>query len=112
MLAAGDAQIVLENHIPAIGHADQVGAGHADINVARDFYPLHLPAEVFAAIDNLAWNDAVLHDAALMINVGEEEIESRNALYEAALDSRPFRACDDSRQQIMGENLLRALGAP
>src|ERR1022692_979141 len=110
--AAGNAQIVLENHKPAIWHADQVGSRHADINVARNSYTLHLAPEVFAGVDDLAGDDPVLHDAAVMINVGEKQVESGNALYETAFDSRPFRTGDDSRQQIMREDLLRALGAP
>ena len=63
--AAGHAQIIFEDHEPAVRQADQVSSDHADINVARNFDALHLPAEVFAGIDDFAGDYPVLQNAAV-----------------------------------------------
>jgi hypothetical protein len=67
---------------------------------------------VLTAIDDLARNDAVLEDAALVVDVLEEEVEGGDALGEAALDGGPLGGGDDARDRVVGEDALGALVAP
>ena len=67
--AAGHAQIVFEHGEAAVGQADQIGAADADVDVARDVEAAHFAAEMAAAIDEFAGDDAVGEDAAFVIDV-------------------------------------------
>ena len=58
--AGRNAQVVFQDDEFAVCHADEVGAADRDVDVARDLEADHLAAEVLAAIDDLAGNDAVL----------------------------------------------------
>ena len=109
--AAGHAQVVFEDGEAAIGQAHKVGAADADVNVARDVEAAHFAAEVLAAVDQVARDDAFGKDAAFVIDVAEEEIEGGQALREAFFDLRPFVSGNDSRNQIVGEDALGAFFA-
>ena len=73
--AGGDAEIVFEHDELAGLEADKVGAADGDVDVARDLEPGHLAAVVLAGVDDLARDDAVVEDAALVVDVFEEEVE-------------------------------------
>ena len=57
---------------------------------ARDVEAAHFAAEVFAAINQLARDDAFGEDAAFVIDVVEKEIERGDALRQAAVRSAPI----------------------
>ena len=88
--AGGDAEIVFEHDELSRFEADEVGAADGDVDVARDLEALHLAAVVLAGVDDLAGDDAVVEDAALVVDVFEEEVKGDDALGEAALDGGPF----------------------
>ena len=90
--AAGHAQIVFEHHEFARRHADQIGARDGDIGVLADMEAAHLPAEMFAAIDDFPRHHAVVQNPAFVIDVLEEQIQRGDALRQAALDAGPFLA--------------------
>ena len=69
----------------------------------------HLAAEVLTAINHVARDHAVVQDAALVIDVLEEQIQGRDTLRQAALNARPFLLGEDARQRIVGEDALGAL---
>ena len=54
---------------------------------------------------------AVVEDAAFVIKVFKEEIQSGDALGESFFDARPFCVGDDAWQQVVGENAFGAFGA-
>ena len=107
----GHAQIVFQHHEFAVLHADEVGAADGHVHVARHVQALHLAAELRAAVDQLAGNDAVFEDPAFVVDVFEEQVQRRDALGEAFFDPCPLRARDDARQQIVGKDALRAFVA-
>ena len=109
--AGGDAEIVFEDDELAVFEADEVGAAHRDVDVARDLETDHLAAEVLAGVDDFARNDAVGEDAAFVVDVFQEEVERHDALGEAALDLIPFCLGDDAGEQVVGEDLFFAFVA-
>ena len=109
--AAGDAEIVFEDGEVAVGHADEIGAADADVDVARDVEAAHFAAEMFTGINEFAGNDAFGEDAAFVINVAEEKIQGGEALRQAALDLCPLVSGDDAWDQIVGEDSLGAFFA-
>ncbi len=106
--AAGYAQVVFEHHELAALQAQQVGAGDRDVNIARHLQAAHLAAEVLTAVDDLARHKTLVQDLALVVDIVQEEIERRDPLRQSLLDMRPFLAGHDARQQIVGEDALRA----
>ena len=63
--AAGHAQIVFQHDELAVGQADQIRARHRDVDIARHLQAAHLAAEMPAAINQLARNDAVVERSCL-----------------------------------------------
>ena len=108
--AARHAQVVLEHGEPAAGAvADEIGAGDRDVGVAAHAQAAHLPAVVRAAVDQVARHDPFGEDAAVVVDVLQEEIERVDALRQTALEVLPLRAGQHARQQIVREDPLRAL---
>ena len=107
--ATGNSKIVFEDGKASVGKANQIGSTDADIDSMRDGESAHLPAEVAAAINKLARDDAVGEDPSPMIDVFEEKVESGDALGESAFDLPPFVERDDARQKIVGEDALSSL---
>ena len=107
--AAWHAKIVLEHDEPAVGPADEIGPDHRQIAALRHVHATHLAAIVPARVDNLARDDLVRQDAALMINVLQKQIEGGDALGEARLDLPPLGASDNARQQVVRKDLLGPL---
>ena len=97
--AGGNAQVVFQDDEFAVCHADEVCAADRDVDVARDLEADHLAAEVLTAIYDFAGNDAILEDAALVVDVLEEEVECGDALGEAAFDGGPLGGGDDARDR-------------
>ena len=110
--AGRDAQIVFEDDEFAVVQAQKIAAHDGDINIARNLQAAHLAAIVLAAVDKLARNNAIAENLGVEVNVAQEEIECRNALYEAALNAIPFRGRDQAGQQVVGEDALSSLFAP
>ena len=109
--AGGDAEIVFEDDELAVLHSDKICSADRDVDVSRDLQADHLAAEVFTAIDKLARDDAVLEDAALVVDVLEEEVEGCDALRQSTFDRRPLGGGDDAGDGIVGEYLLGAFFA-
>jgi hypothetical protein len=50
----------------------------------------HLAAVVPAAVDQFTWNDTLGEDAALVVDVLEEQVDGGQTLCETALERLPF----------------------
>jgi hypothetical protein len=109
--AGGNAQIVLEDDELAVVEAQQIGADHGDVDIARHLQAAHLAAVMAAAIDQLAGNDVVIEDPGVRIDVAQEKVERGDALGEAALDPVPLGGGDQARQKIVREDALGAFVA-
>ena len=66
---------------------------------------------MLATVDQLARDDAVGENFGVGVNVAQKEIQRGDALREPALDAVPLRGGHQARQQIVGEDALRALFA-
>ena len=109
--AAGYAQVVLQNDELAVLKPDQVRADDCNVHIARHLQADHVPAKLLAAVDDLARHNAVRENAALGVNVFQEEIECGNALGQPFFHDGPFARRDHARQQIVGKDLFRAFFA-
>ena len=72
--AAGNAQIILEHGEAAVGKTHEISAAHADVDVAGDIEAAHFAAEMLATVKQIARNDFVGENSALVINVAQKEI--------------------------------------
>ena len=66
---------------------------------------------MLAGVDDFPRDDAVFQNARFVIDILEKQIERGEALCEAAFNDVPFRAGDDTRQQVMRENSFGAFFA-
>jgi hypothetical protein len=98
--ARGRAQVVLENPPGAFLVADQVDAGDMDAHaVGRD--DAHgLAVKVLARRDQPAWDDAVVQNLLVAVDVVEIQLESFDALDDAALQPGPFGRRDHPRHHV------------
>ena len=69
----------------------------------------HLAPVMLGAVDQLARHHAVLQDAAVAIDVAQEQVERREALLQAGFDPRPFLGGDDARQEVGRDDPLGGL---
>ena len=106
--AAGHAKIVFEHGESAVGQTDQIGAADADVDIARNVEAAHFSAEVLAAIDEFARDDAFREDAAFVIDVAEKMIQRGEALGKSFLDLGPLAGGNNARQKVVREDALRA----
>ncbi len=104
--AGRHAQIVFEHDELAGVQAQQVGADDGDVDVAGNLQAAHLAAVVLAAVDQFARNNLVVEDLGFGVDVAQKEIESGDALGEAALDAIPLLRGDEARQQVVGKDPL------
>ena len=70
----------------------EVGAGDRHVDVAPDAQAAHLAAVVRAAVDQLARDDALGEDPALVVDVLQEEVQREDALRQPALELVPLGA--------------------
>jgi hypothetical protein len=110
--AARHAKVVFENGEVAVRKPDKIGAADADVDITGNIQAAHLAAEVFAAINEFAGDDAIGEDAAFVIDVAEEKIEGSEALGESLFDFGPLADRDDAREKIVGKDALCAFLAP
>ncbi len=66
----------------------------------------HLGPVALRLEDQLFRDDALAEDAAVVVNVVEEEVERLDALEQAGLHRLPFRGGDRPGDEVEGENLL------
>ena len=109
--AARHAQIVFENDETPVGQTDQIRTHHRDVDILGRGDAAHLAAEMLAAINHLARDDAVGQAAAFVVDVAQEQVERGDALRQAAFDGLPLGAGDDARQQVVREDAFGALVA-
>src|SRR6185436_18463031 len=95
--AAGDSQIVFQYSESTIWHSDEIGSADAYINPTGDGKPAHLAPKMFAAVDQLAWNDSVRQNVPLVVDIIEKKIQSSDSLRESSLDLLPLIPRNDSR---------------
>ena len=100
------AAIVLEHIILAIGPADQIAAANVNVDVRRHIDTAKLRAIVLGLLDVEAWDDAILEDALVVIDVVEKQVERHDPLGEAGLKVLPLARRHDPRDRIERENPL------
>ena len=106
--AARHAQIVLEHREAAVGQPHEIGAGDRHVEMPPQEDAAHLAPVVLRAVDQLARHDAFREDAAVVVDVAQEQVERGQALRQAALDRLPLRRGQDARQQVVGKDALGA----
>ena len=106
--AGRHAQIVFQDIDLAVAVAHQVGSGDVAPDPPRRIDARALGAVEGGRMDDLFRDDLVLQDLLVVINVVDELVERVDALLEAALDPVPLLGADDARNQVEGENALRA----
>jgi hypothetical protein len=77
-----------------------VDAADVRIDAARQIHALHLRAVLRVAQDLFCRNAPGAQDALLVINVGNEGVERADPLPEALLESGPFGARQDARDDV------------
>ncbi len=100
--------VVLQDEELAVGIADQVGADDVDVLPARRIEADHLGPVALRLEDQLLRDDALAEDAAVVVDVVEEEVERLDALEQTGFERLPFRGGDRPRDEVEGENLLDA----
>ena len=88
------------------GQPHEIGAGDRDVEMPAQEDPAHLAPVVLRAVDQLARHDAFREDAAVVVDVAQEQIERGQALRQAALDRLPLGGGEHARQQIVGKDAL------
>ena len=103
--------VVFKYGIDSVTVANEVRAADMDVNVLRDVETHELGPKVLRAPDNPLWNDLLLDDPLLVVDVVQEQIQSDEALNEAAFNVLPLLRRYNARDQIKWENTLRAFVA-
>ena len=106
--AARHAQVVFEDDEPAVFQADEIAPRHRHVDVAVHADAAHLTAIVLAAVEQLARHDALGEDAALVVDVLQEQVDGRQALRQAVDERLPLGGGDDPRQEIERKDTLGA----
>ena len=107
--AARHPKIVFQHGEAPVRKPHQVGAADADVNSARHRQIAHLAPEVAATVDQFPRHDAIGENSSTVVNVLQEQIQRRDSLRESTFDLPPFVVGNDSRQQVVGKDALRAL---
>jgi len=87
---------------------NQVRAGDVAPDAAGRIDAAALGAVKRGGVDNLLGDNPVLQNFLIVVNVVNKLVERVDALLEAALDPIPLLGADDARNQVEGENPLRA----
>mgnify|MGYP003694369847 CR=1 FL=1 len=77
-----------------------------DVDVLRNIEAHELGPKVLGASDDLLGNDPLLDDPLAVIDVMQEQVESREPLNQAALDVLPFIRRDNPWNEIEGKDTL------
>ena len=72
--AAGYAKIVFEHGEGAIGQTHEISAADADVDITRDVEAAHFTAKMLATVEEIARNNFVGKNAALVIDVAQKKI--------------------------------------
>src|SRR5947209_14031955 len=103
------AGVVLQHQKIAIPIAHQISTANVDVNILRDVEMHELRPETGRLPDVILGNHAIAQNRLTVINVVQEEIESRDSLFQTALDFVPFFGGDNSWNQIERKNLFCTL---
>jgi hypothetical protein len=103
------AQVVFEHEVIALAVADHVHSRHVCVDPARRLDADHLSHEVPGPEQELARNLPVPHDALLVVDVVQEEVERLHPLDQAALEPVPLGAGNHARDQVEREDPLEPL---
>ena len=110
--AGRHAQVVLQHVVLAlalgVAGPHDVDAGNVGVHPAGHQHALHLRAELGIAIDQVARHDAGVQDGLAMVDVLDEAVQRRDPLHQPLLHARPLAGGDDARDQVEGNQALRA----
>ena len=104
--AGGHAQVVLEYVELAFAGAHHVDAGDVGVDVAGYFDTLHLGAVLRVAQHLRRRDPARLEDLLVVVDVGDEGVQRRDPLAQAAEQLPPFGRGDDARHHVEGDQSL------
>ena len=99
------ARVVFENH-EAVPGADDVRSADRDIGVEGNVDPFHFRPVVGAPAHQILRDHAVAHDQPPAVDIGQEEVQSLNALNETPLDAFPFAGRYQPGHAIYREDAL------
>ena len=100
------AHIVLEHEEIALAGADQVDAGDMRVDVVRRVDAQHLRPERGVEQHELRRHEAGLEDLLIVIDVVEKDVDRLDPLDAAPLDQVPFRAVENARDEVEGNQPL------
>ena len=104
---AGGAAAVVFEHQELTGRiADDVGPVDVDIGAVRQIETDHLRPVALVAEHKFGWNNAVLENAAVMIDIVQEQVQRLNALLHAGFDRSPGGRRQNARNDIERENAI------
>ena len=104
----GHPQVVLE-HIPlAFAGADEIDADDVGVDVGRQIDALHLAPVLGIAEDALGGYLARRQNRLLVVDVVQERVQCLHALFQSALEHRPFGRRNDARDEIERDQALGA----
>ena len=100
------ARIVLQDVEGALVHPYDVDAGDVDVDPVGDLEPDHLGTVVKVSEDQVLGDDAGLDALLRAVNVGQEPIERRHPLPQAAFERHPLGRRDDAGDDVEGDQAL------
>ena len=77
-----------------------------DVNILGHGKVHELTAKMFSGKNVMRRHDTILHNALLMIDVVQEEVQCGDALHETSLDVFPLLGWNDARYKVERENPL------
>ena len=105
----GRAEVVLEHAHATVGVSHEIDTGHVHPHTARRSDPsARQSMKMTRGDDDPPWYDAVTHDLALAVHVVEEPFERAHPLPDPALDDRPLRRGEHTRNEVEREGPLLA----
>ena len=102
------AEVVLQNHIPAVGTPEDVDTGDVDPNPVGRIEIRRLPEEVRRTGDQPAGHEPLGQDLLRAVDVGQEGLESPHPLADPVFEDGPFLGGDDPGQQVERDGPLLA----
>ncbi len=107
--ATGGAQVVFKHVVAAITVTHQVDPGDVGIDVAVQVQALHCNLVTLVRQHLLSRDDALLENALVVIDVGQEHVQRLHPLNAAAFDYLPLAGLDAAGDDIEGNQTLGTL---
>ncbi len=104
--AGRGAQVVFQN-VEGVGiHPHHVDPADGGVDAVRHLHAEHLGPVVGVLVDQFGRDQPGLQDLTVVVDVGEEEVERLDALFEALGELAPFLAGDDPRHDVERDDPL------